>query len=374
MIRRNVWIDKIGSVWAGRSVLWLSGVRRVGKTTLSGQLEGGQYLNCDLPSVRRLLADPELFFRTCRDPVVVFDEIHRLEDPSLLLKIAADEFKHIQVLATGSSTLEATKKFRDSLTDRKRSVHLSPVLWQETTKDFGIQDLNHRCLRGGLPGNLLAENLESVYFEDWIDSFYARDIQELFNVRNRSGFLKLFHLIGLQSGGQLDITAMAKKSALARPTVMSYLDAMEIAHAVHRVPPYFGGGHREIIKQPKAYLFDTGFVAHISGWDSIRPSDAGLLWEHMVLDELKNVFPTRSIHYWRDKSQREVDFVIESNPRCVDVYEAKLNIDSFDPSHIQTFRSIYPDGKNYVISPYVEEPYPMRFGSLEVVCVSKPIL
>jgi hypothetical protein len=45
--------------------------------------------------------------------------------------------------------------------------------------------------------------LIAFFFEDWIDSFYARDIQELFNVRNRSGFLKLFHLIGFQSGGQM---------------------------------------------------------------------------------------------------------------------------------------------------------------------------
>ena len=73
----------------------------------------------------RALEDPELFLGG-REPgtVLVFDEVHRLHDPSRLLKIAADEYPHLRVLATGSSTLAATRKFRDSLTGRKQAVHL----------------------------------------------------------------------------------------------------------------------------------------------------------------------------------------------------------------------------------------------------------
>jgi hypothetical protein len=37
----------------------------------------------------------------------------------------------LKILATGSSTLAASKKFRDTLTGRKRTVHLVPVLWDE---------------------------------------------------------------------------------------------------------------------------------------------------------------------------------------------------------------------------------------------------
>lgn len=60
-----------------------------------------------------------------RRPVVVFDEVHQLADPSRLLKIGADAFPRIKILATGSSTLAATQKFRDSLAGRKRVVELS---------------------------------------------------------------------------------------------------------------------------------------------------------------------------------------------------------------------------------------------------------
>ncbi len=373
MIRRKQWIDAIERLWDIRSVVWLSGVRRVGKTTLVKQLDNTDYFNCDLPSVRRRLTDPEFFLSSC-DPKrrLVLDEVHHIEDPSLLLKIAADEYPDLKLVATGSSTLAAAKKFRDALTDRKRTLHLPPVPWRETVGVFGVNDLKQRLLCGGLPRILLSGEPQPDFFEDWLESFYARDIQELFNVRNRTGFLTLIQLLGLQSGGSLDVSALSKKCGISRPTTISYLDAMEIAHALYRIPPFFGGGHREIIKQPKAYLFDTGLIAHCKGWESIREDDAGLLWEHLVLDELRYEYPSRKIHYWRDKSGREVDFVIEHNPNKIDIYEAKLTPDAFDASNLEKFRQLYPRGDNFVICPYISNPYRARKRGMILEYVSKP--
>lgn len=97
MIRRELWLNRVESSWKDRSIVWLSGVRRVGKTTLAGQIDGIDYFNCDLPSVRRTLSDPEFFLESCSDSAIVLDEIHRIEDPSNLLKIAADEYPKIQI-------------------------------------------------------------------------------------------------------------------------------------------------------------------------------------------------------------------------------------------------------------------------------------
>ncbi len=77
-----------------------------------------EYLDCELPSVRRRLRDPESFWEALRGKRVALDEVHRLEDPASLLKIAADHFPTVRVIATGSSTLGATAKFRDTLAGR----------------------------------------------------------------------------------------------------------------------------------------------------------------------------------------------------------------------------------------------------------------
>jgi hypothetical protein len=84
-------------------------VRRSGTTTLDQSLGADRCLlvNCDLPATEDMLRDPVLFFRDGERPVVVFDEIHRLSDPTRVLKIAADEFPKLRVVATGSSALEA---------------------------------------------------------------------------------------------------------------------------------------------------------------------------------------------------------------------------------------------------------------------------
>ena len=82
MIERPTWVRRIHDAWEKRPIVWLSGVRRVGKTTLSQMLSNARYLNCDLPSVQRALADPELFFDGLpSDAIVAFDEVHRLADP-----------------------------------------------------------------------------------------------------------------------------------------------------------------------------------------------------------------------------------------------------------------------------------------------------
>lgn len=55
---------------------------------------------------------------------------------------------------------------------------------------------------------------------------HARAIQELFGVRNRTGFMALFTLIALRNGGLLDVTDLAKEAGISRPTVMAHLDAV----------------------------------------------------------------------------------------------------------------------------------------------------
>ena len=125
---RPLWINQIHRSWNNRSIVWLSGVRRVGKTTLAKMFTDAIYMNCDLPSVVRMVDDPESFYDSLdENAIVIFDEVHRVDDPSRLLKIAADAYPYLKILATGSSTLAATQKFRDSLTGRKHLIYVAPV-------------------------------------------------------------------------------------------------------------------------------------------------------------------------------------------------------------------------------------------------------
>lgn len=366
MLSRPYWQGKLLSAWEKRPIIWLAGVRRVGKTTLAKMIPDAFYLNCDLPSDAGRLDDPEFFFRSLPSGArVVLDEIHRLADPSRILKIAADSFPSLRILATGSSTLAATKKFRDSLTGRKVEIRLPPILWTETQEAFGIADMDRRLLHGGLPEFLLAKEKDGPLFTEWMDSFYARDVQELFAIRERTGFLNLFRLMLRQSGGLADYSALARECDISRPTVKSYLESMSTALVLAAVPPFHGGGRREIIKRPKVYGFDTGFVTHAQGRSSLRDEDRGLLWEHLALDALLVAVGPESVFFWRDKSGAEVDFVVRKGEDAWAV-ECKLSTRSFAPKGLAAFRALYPRGRNFLVSPFVPEPHERRFDGLTV--------
>lgn len=364
MIERRLWSDRLAAAWRQASIVWLTGPRRVGKTVLAQSLPDAEFLNCDLPSVAERLRDPETFFRSVGARVVVLDEVHQLPDPSRLLKIGADAFPKLKILATGSSTLAATRKFRDSLTGRKRVVRLVPVLHEELPA-FGVADLRERLLRGGLPPALLAARLQPEFFAEWADSYFARDVQELFRLEKRAGFLRVLELLLRQSGGMLDVSKLAAESEVSRPTVMNWLEIYEVTHTMHLVRPFAGGGRREIIAQPKVFGFDTGMVCHARGWDRLRPDDCGVLWEHLVLDTLIAATAPR-LHFWRDKQQREVDFVVPRGRDAVDAIECKWQTGAFEPRGLAAFRETYPAGRNFVVSPLNGPGYERTVDKLKV--------
>lgn len=375
MIQRPFWQQRIEKAWGEAPIVWLCGVRRSGKTTLAESLgaERVMYINCDLPVVEEMVADPLLFFRSCDKPVLVFDEIHQLKDPTRLLKIGADQFPHLKILATGSSTLAASSKFRDTLTGRKRTVHLVPVLWDELAP-FGAT-IQRRLFHGGLPPALLAAAKQPAFYREWLDSFFARDIQRLFGFRDMNRFNTLFEYLLRQSGGQMEVTRTAAALGITRPTVESHLSALEITNAVTLVRPFHGSGQGEIVKMPKVYGFDTGFVSFARGWDPLRPDDLGLLWEHLVLEHLQAAFPDVPVRYWRDKSGREVDFVMIQSRDEVDAIECKWDPSSFDPAALRAFRSYYPKGRNYLLTPSGDPGRLRSFGGMEVrICTPSHLM
>jgi predicted AAA+ superfamily ATPase len=190
-------------------------------------------------------------------------------------------------------------------------------------------------------------------------------VQELFLLNKRGVFLRFVELVLRQSGGMLEVTSLAKHAGISRPTVHAWLDVLQITHVAHLVRPYTEGGRREIVAQPKLYGFDTGFVSYARGWDSLRPEDCGFLWEHLVLDTLRSI-PLDPVMFWRDKQQREVDFVLPRGRRRVDIVECKWTVDSFESRGMTAFRENYPQGRNLVVSPEVTKSFVRRYKQLEV--------
>jgi len=330
-------------------VVWLAGVRRAGKTCLCQSLEKTEYFDCELPRVRRMMEDPEGFLGDVRGKRIVLDEVHRLPDPSELLKIAADHFPDIRILATGSSTLAATAKFRDTLAGRKRDLRLTPMTLTDMA-DFDGNDWKRRFLHGGLPPFFLERHPPERDFQEWMDAYWAKDVQELFRLERRSSFLKFVELLLIQSGGIFEATRFAAPCEVSRTTIANYLGALEVTLVAHVIRPYTTRRQAEIIAAPKVYGFDTGFICHYRGWQQLRPADFGTLWEHVVLNELQAILQGQTVNYWRDKRGHEVDFILARRGAAPLAIECKWSAGDIDVKGLKAFRSQYHNGVNIVIA------------------------
>ncbi len=367
MIERVFWKQKVTEALKRRPIVWLAGVRRVGKTTLVKSFPEARYFDCELPSVRSELADPEFFWSRHDGKLVILDEVHRLMDPSNVLKIASDHFKGVKVIATGSSTLAAKKKFKDTLTDRKQDVWLQPLLISELKAGKQL-DLDKRFLFGGLPPAYLQDKLDNEFYREWLDSFWAKDIQELFAIDRKTSFLKLADLLLRQSGKLFQANSFAAPCEISRQTVQNYLDALETALFVHIVRPWHGGKSNEIVLMPKVYAFDTGFVCFALGRSELRQEDKGDLLEHLVLQELQAHFGKEAVFFWRDKQRHEIDFVVQPmRRREIHAVECKFSKEGFDPSAMNIFRKNVKAGKNILVAPNISRVSERRVGGLTIL-------
>ncbi len=365
MVHRTFWLDLLKKAWSRKSVIWLSGVRRVGKTFLCQSIPDIEYFDCELPRVRRQMDSPEDFLSKLKNRKVVLDEIHRLPNPSEMIKIAADHFPSIKLIATGSSTLQASSRFRDTLTGRKVLIWLTPMMSRDLI-DFGNLDLLRRFLRGGLPPFYLSTDFPERDFQEWIDSYWAKDIQTLFRLDRPYSFQRFMELLFIQSGGLFEATRFAGPCEVSRSTVSNYLAVLEATWVIHVVRPFSTRRSAEIVSAPKIYSFDTGFVCYFRGWHQLREDDLGHLWEHWILNEIQSHLQSPKVRYWRDKRGHEIDFILALRGGKPIAIECKWKAEQFEPRNLRAFRNHYPEGPNWVVCQDVDQSYIRGFDKMKV--------
>lgn len=264
-------------------------------------------------------------------------------------------------LAPGRSA----RKFRDTLTGRKAELWLTPAMSADL-EPLGVGSLQARLHRGGLPPFLLQADSSEREYQEWMDAYWAKDIQELFRLERRHSFVQFVELLLTASGGIFEATRYARPCEVSRTTITNYLSVLEATFVAHVVRPYSTGKTAEIVAAPKVYGFDTGFVCQFRGWASLRPEDLGLLWEHYVLNEIHARHPGRSVRYWRDKQGHEVDFVIAARDPTPIAIECKWSADDVDPAGLRAFVTRYPKARCMIVAQDVDRPYAKRFGALSV--------
>lgn len=347
-------------------VIVIYGARRVGKTTLVKQtLENypdGKYINCDLLQYKAALetTNSELlgdFIGKAR--LLILDEAQNIKDIGKVLKIMADTFPRVQVIATGSSSFELSNKLSEPLTGRSRFYHLYPFSMEELGQKHSLIELDakiNNILRFGLYPEVFGRSEEEATEElqNIASTYLFKDVLQLDNLKRSDLIFKLLKALALQAGNEISYNELARLLGENVHTVKRYIEILEQAFIIFRLPSFSQNLRKELGKRNKIYFFDVGIRnAIINNFSPIDlRNDVGALWENFcIVERIKNnhfqrVF--KNYYFWRTYNQKEIDFVEEYNGK-LEAFEFKWNQkNTVKPP--KDFLTAYPDAGFTVIN------------------------
>ncbi len=347
----------------------LYGARRVGKTTLIEQIrkeihdKKTEFINCDI-SLDRAKIDTEEYTKlelAVKDKeYLIIDEAQRIPNIGQILKILADNFSGLRILASGSASFDLANKIGEPLTGRKRTLTLYPLSLSETSDQkstAGVREkLEELLIYGSYPKTYTLPSAQEKTEElhQLVDGYLYKDILELEGIRNAKKIKDLLTLLALQIGSEVSLRELGSNLDMHVTTVSKYLDLLEKTFVVFNIRGFSRNLRKEIHKTSKYYFLDTGIRnALINNFNplSLR-NDTGALWENFCMAQRKihleygRIFANH--YFWRTYDQKEIDLVEEREGKLF-AYEFKYSNKPAKPP--KEFLQTYTNSEYKVITP-----------------------
>lgn len=332
-------------------MVFLAGPRQVGKTTLARHLLSGAqnslYLNWDNRDDRKTIRRAEW---PADATLIVLDEIHKWRTWKSWIKGEYDRHgQHLHFLVTGSARLDIYRRGGDSLQGRYHHYRLHPFTCAEIEnpdrplpapgtelklETRGSKDSLEALMHyGGFPEPLLAQSARTLrrWQKERIDRFLREDIRDLGAVSDLASLQILADLLPDRVASPLSLNALREDLEVSHRAVSHWIEILERLYFIFRIRPHTSRKIRSLKKRTKAYL-----------WDSSMISNEGARFENLValhLAKLCHLLEDREgfrtqLRYVRDRSGKEIDFLVTVDNQPWFAVEAKLSQTSIDPALI----------------------------------------
>jgi len=337
MIKRTLYQSIQTKFFKGKALILL-GPRQVGKTTLINELLAAKdhlFLNGDDPAIREMLdgvTTSKLKSIIGKHDVVYIDEAQRISDIGITLKLITDQFKHVQLLVSGSSALEINNKTQEPLTGRKFEYHLYPISWEELEGNIGFiessQQLEERLIYGMYPDVINNRTEAREVLKQLTSSYLYKDVLSLIGIRKPDILEKLLKALALQLGNEVSYNELSNLLEIDKVTVAKYIDILEKSFIVFQLNSFSRNQRNEIKNNRKIYFYDNGIrnmiVNNLNSFD-VR-NDKGALWENFLISERIKIQAYHGLYcnnyFWRTVQKQEIDFIEESEGK-INAYEFK---------------------------------------------------
>lgn len=341
----NIVREHLGSY---RQMVFLSGPRQVGKTTLAKRFTS-DYLNWEEKDARQLiLKGARAVGRTLgleerheSGKILVFDEIHRYSKWKTFLKGFFDVYEErAKVMATGSARMDVYKRGGDSMMGRYFPYRMHPFSVAEVVdpsippedtvvrSPHEIDEAEWRALWefGGFPEPFFRR--QGRFLRKWrvlrTEQLLRQDVRDLTKSVELDQIEVLASLLANRTGEQLVMASLAREVTASEPTVKQWVSVLKSLYYGFTVKPYFRNIEKSIRKTPKWYLRD---------WSGI--DDPGKRAETFVACHLLKAvecwtdlgFGDFELFYVRDRNKREVDFLVSRDRTAWFLVEVKKSDD-----------------------------------------------
>ena len=301
-------------------VVAILGPRQSGKTTLAKYIIKNKieketvYLDLERPSDLNKLDDSEWYFVHNKESLICIDEIQRKPELFPLIRSLTDEWGESgHFLILGSASKELIKQSSESLAGRISYHHLTPLLFEEIKKDISLENY---MIKGGFPRSILSSNINKSnrWRENFINTFIERDVLQWSSIRPQS-MRRLLQMLAHVNGQLLNYSQLGNSLGMSNASIKKYIDLLEGAWLIERIPPWLENQGKRIIKSHKLYFKDTGLLNSLLALFTLDQAMGhpafGAMWESMVLINLMADFPLFNFFHYRTSHGAELDFVIE---------------------------------------------------------------
>ena len=325
-------------------IVFLTGLRRVGKTTLMKLLirEIIQKEVCEAKNVLYVSLDDYLLRNYSIIEIVeqyrklhtlsvdeksylFFDEIVFKDEYELQVKNLYDSQKVKIYASSSSASLIKTKKAY--LTGRNRLIEVLPLDFEEylVFKRISIRKRDGHLLEryfedflqtGGLPEYVIREDGE--YLKELVDDIIVKDIAAVHTIRNIDILKDFFLLLMERAGKTVSVNKIANILQLSPDTSRRYFDMFTACYLIHPVKRH-GKTNEKLLSPKKIYAADLGIRTFFTGF-----RDIGSLFENYVYLKIKHLHPR-----YLKIAGIELDFIIPDRLLLEVKYNKKINVKQF---------------------------------------------
>lgn len=333
--------DKIEKYLDTKQIVVITGMRRVGKTTLlkyyfsQNTSTNKVYLNFEDILTRKLFGE-ENYANVVRNlseeglsfenkAYVYIDELQYVPNAPSVIKYLYDEYD-VKFIVTGSSSYYLKNQFSESLAGRKFVVEVFPLTFREflefknIPKEYAHSFANKVALKsdlraekyndwydeyldyGGFPEVALTDDyqLKQDMLRDILTSYFQIDVANLADFSDSAKLRDLLVLLTQRVGQKLDISNVSNALELPRYKVYEYIEFLEATYVISLLTQH-SSVDNQISATDKLYFVDTGLLRILADVSE------GSVFENGVFACIRN---EANITYFQTKSGKEIDFVM----------------------------------------------------------------